>query len=30
MVTEADWGAWTTAALRPYFDVALDASVPAA
>ena len=28
MVTEADWGAWTTAALRPYFDVALDAFGP--
>jgi L-fuconolactonase len=28
MVTEADWGTWTTAVLRPYFDVVLDAFGP--
>jgi L-fuconolactonase len=28
MVTEADWRAWTPAALRPYFDLALDAFGP--
>lgn len=28
MVTEADWRAWTPAALRPYFDVALEAFGP--
>jgi L-fuconolactonase len=25
LVTEADWGAWTAASLRPYVDAALDA-----
>jgi len=28
MVTEADWGAWTPAALEPYIDVAIDAFGP--
>jgi L-fuconolactonase len=28
MVTEADWRAWTPAALRPYFDVAIEAFGP--
>ncbi len=29
MATEADWHAWTSAQLRPYFDVALEAFGPA-
>jgi L-fuconolactonase len=28
MVTEADWHSWTTAQLRPYFDVVLEAFGP--
>jgi Predicted metal-dependent hydrolase of the TIM-barrel fold len=28
MVTEADWGAWTTESLRPYMDVVLEAFGP--
>lgn len=28
MVTEADWGSWTTAALVPYADTVLDAFGP--
>jgi L-fuconolactonase len=28
MVTEADWKTWSTAALRPYFDVVLNAFTP--
>ncbi|WP_340374652.1 amidohydrolase family protein [Streptomyces sp. SS7] len=28
MVTEADWGSWTTAAFAPYADTALDAFGP--
>ena len=28
LVTEADWARWTTAAVRPYYEVALDAFGP--
>jgi L-fuconolactonase len=28
MITEADWSSWTTAQLRPYFDVVLEAFGP--